>query len=318
MKTINFNSPLAKEMEHFVKLKQSSGSDYYSQARLLFKFDLYLLKIKFKDKRLTKTIFQNYFGKLSHLCRRGFLNHYGVIRQFSAWLNLQVSDSFVLEKRRTVGQSESRPAYILNPDEINAILRNTENYTKRGEIIPGLYQTMYSLLYTTGIRIGELFALNLADYVKTERLIHIRKGKFRKERYLVLSQSMSKRLDKYLKLYAAILPYKESAPLFVNMANKRLTYNNAYLAHVKVLKMAGIYKDKNTGPRLHDFRHTFAVHRLLQWYKTEDDINVKLPFLSTYMGHVNMTSTQIYLNVANELLKSGSERFYKFYLKYIQ
>ena len=79
----------------------------------------------------------------------------------------------------------------------------------------------------------------------------------------------------------------------------------------------GINKD-DSGPGLHDFRHTFAVHRLLQWYKSEKDINLKLPYLSTYMGHVDITSTQVYLQVANELLEAGSERFHKFFLNHIK
>jgi integrase/recombinase XerD len=113
------------------------------------------------------------------------------------------------------------------------------------------------------------------------------------------------------------LPLEQDSPLFVNIRTKPLTYNSAYYAFIKTLNKSAITKN-NSGPRLHDFRHSFAVHRLLQWYKTETDINAKLPFLSTYMGHVDITSTQVYLQATNELLQAGCERFYNFFINHIK
>jgi integrase len=90
-----------------------------------------------------------------------------------------------------------------------------------------------------------------------------------------------------------------------------------WVAIRETLNKSGITKN-HSGPRLHDFRHSFAVHRLFQWYQTEADINAKLPFLSTYMGHVDITSTQVYLQAANELLQAGCDRFYNFFINHIK
>jgi site-specific recombinase XerD len=317
MKTVNFTSSLADGMAHFVKFKQSSGSDYHSSAKLLFRFDQHLAALLFKGKALARPIFQNYFETINHLCGRGFTNHYSVLQQFSAWLNLHETDSYVLERRRAVDRSHSRPAYIFTVDEIKAVLGNSANFSKKEQLIPGLYQTLFSLLYSTGIRIGEALGLTHADYINDEKLIHVKNGKFRKQRYLVLSNSAAKRLNKYIQRYKSTLRLKEDSPLFVNMRTKPLTYNSVYCAFIKTLNKSGITKN-HCGPRLHDFRHSFAVHRLLQWYKTEQDINAKLPFLSTYMGHVDITSTQVYLQAANELLQAGCERFYNFFINHIK
>jgi len=315
MKTVNFTSPLADEMAHFVKFKQSGGSDYHSCAKLLFRFDQHLVALLFKGKALTRPILQNYFETINHLCGRGFTNHYSVLQQFSAWLNLHQSDCYVLERRRALDRSHSRPAYIFTVDQIKAVLDNSANFSKKEELIPGVYQTLFSLLYSTGIRIGEALGLTHVDYIKDEKLIHIQKAKFRKERYLVLSNSAANRLNEYIRHYKSILPLEEDSPLFVNIRRKPLTYQSARCTFIKTLNKSGITKD-DSGPRLHDFRHTFAVHRLLQWYQTEADINAKLPFLSTYMGHVDITSTQVYLQATAELLQAGCERFYKFYLNH--
>jgi len=242
MKTVNFTSGLADKMAHFVKFKQSSGSDYHSSAKLLFRFDQHLVALLFKGKVLTRPVFQNYFETINHLCARGFTNHYSVLQPFSAWLNLHQTDSYVLERRRAIDRSHSRPAYIFTVDQIKAILDNSANFSKKEQLIPGVYQTLFSLLYSTGIRIGEALALTHADYTKEEKLIDIQKGKFRKQRYLVLSNSAANRLNQYIQHYKSILPLEEQSPLFVNIRTKPLTYNSAYCAFSKTLNKSGINK----------------------------------------------------------------------------
>ena len=194
MKTINFTSALRNEMAHFVKLKQSLGSDYYHNAQLLYRFDQYLDSVSFDDTILTLPVFQHYFETINHLCHRGFANHYCVLRQFSCWLNQYKTNSYVLEMKIHIDRSTSKPAYIFILDEIKSILEISGSFSQKEEFVPGLYQTLFSLLYSTGIRIGEALALNHGDYRKNEKLIHIRWGKFRKQRYLVLKSSTANRI----------------------------------------------------------------------------------------------------------------------------
>ncbi len=317
MRTIDFASSLSQEMTHFVKLKQSCGSDYRHSAKLLLRFDRHLTSLSFKGKILSRSIFQDYFETLHHLCGRGFGNHYCVLQHFSAWLSQHEAGSHILERRRALDRSYSRAAYIFTLDEVRAILEISGRFSERQALIPGIYQTLFGLLYSTGIRIGEALALNHADYIEKEKLIHIREGKFRKERYLVLSSSTAHRLDEYIRRRKTALPFTEQTALFVNICRRPLTYNNAFVAFTRTLHHSGIIRN-NGGPRLHDFRHTFAVHRLLQWYRTEEDVNARLPFLSTYMGHVDITSTQVYLAAAGELLRAGNERFHTFFMDHIK
>ena len=318
MKPFNFTSSLADEMTHFVKLKQLSGSDYAAQAKLLRYFDRYLASQGFEGKILTESLYKDYFDTIKYLHSRTFLNRYGIVRQFSIWLNRGDHRSYILERRKAVNRFHSMPTYVFSLNEIKAILRESNTLSLKEERIPGLYRTLFSLLYSTGIRIGEAFALNCADYTRDEKLIHIQKGKFHKERYLILSSTMAECLNNYLLYYDVMTKQRGTSPLFFNMRGNRLRLHNVHWAFKKVLKKAGIHKEKNNGPRIYSFRHTFAVHRLLRWYETEKDINSKLPFLATYMGHVNITSTQVYLQAANELLKVGCERFHHFFINNCQ
>jgi site-specific recombinase XerD len=168
-------------------------------------------------------------------------------------------------------------------------------------------------LYTTGLRIREALSLNCDDYIPQEKLIHIRQGKFRKERYVILSHSMNKNLKSYLEKHKILFPSTSDSPLFIGMRKKRLIYNSVHARFRQLLKTLLNLSSKKYYPRIHDLRHTFAVHRLLQWYDSGEDINVKLPFLSTYMGHVKITSTQVYIHATKELLQKGSNRFHHFF-----
>ena len=67
-------------------------------------------------------------------------------------------------------------------------------------------------------------------------------------------------------------------------------------------------------PRLHDARHTFAVHRLVAWYREGADVQTCLPLLATYLGHVNLSGTQAYLPMTPELLDEASKRFARYAL----
>jgi len=70
-----------------------------------------------------------------------------------------------------------------------------------------------------------------------------------------------------------------------------------------------------SGPRLHDLRATFAVHRLEEWYRQGVDVQSRLGSLSTYLGHINIASTQRYLPMTAELLQQASQRFKKYFKK---
>jgi len=315
MKIPDFSGPLKEEMTHFVKLKQLSGSDYASQAKLLLYFDRHLASRQPNDKILTLETFQSYFDTITHLSKRTFSDYYSALKQFCTWLNQREPNSYILPKCPYVDRSYSKAPYIFSPNEIKLILKNSLIFKRKEEYIPGLYQTLFSLLYSTGIRIGEALALNYGDYSEKDMLIHVRKGKFNKERYLILSNSAASQMNQYLNHYKRIIP-EENAPLFLNTHKNRMTYANVCIAFGKILNKSGIKKYEN-GPKIYSFRHTFAIHRLLQWYKTQDDINPKLPYLSTYMGHVKITSTQVYLQATNQLLQAGCKRFHTFFLKNI-
>ncbi len=124
-----------------------------------------------------------------------------------------------------------------------------------------------------------------------------------------LAPSTCSVLQNYIQKRHNTLPLEEDAPLFVSLRNRRLSHCTVHQTFCYLLTKCRIYKGKENGPRIHDLRHTFAVHRLVQWYDDDQDINGRLPVLATYMGHVGIGSTQIYIRATPELYEKAHQRF---------
>jgi integrase/recombinase XerD len=115
-----------------------------------------------------------------------------------------------------------------------------------------------------------------------------------------------------------IRPRSPDSPLFLNQRSRRLNHCTVNQTFRHLLRQCGIHHTKHTGPRIHDLRHTFALHRLLAWYRDGQDVNQRLAYLATYMGHVDVHSTQVYLRTTPQLLEQVNRRFYNHYLHQVK
>jgi integrase/recombinase XerD len=183
---------------------------------------------------------------------------------------------------------------------------------------PHTYYTLFALLYSTGIRIGEAFGLKLKDCLLDEKLVYIAEGKFRKSRWVPLHSSISTVLEAYVHRRMKIGPKSPESPLFINGRGHGLRHCVVFQTFRHLLMQCGISHHKNGGPRIHDLRHTFAVNRLLSWYRDGQDVNVRLPALATYMGHVGVGSTHVYLKPTAALFEQVNTRFHSHYLQNIK
>ncbi len=156
--------------------------------------------------------------------------------------------------------------------------------------------------------------MNLESFHTSKQCLYIAQGKFHKARWVALSDSTSQALQHYIDRRLGKKPNAPQDPLLLNERGRCLCYITVHHVFRPLLDQCGITYNKRTGPRIHDLRHTFAVHRLLAWYRDGQDINAQLPMLATYMGHVNLQSTQIYLRPTAKLLGHVSDRFRRHYL----
>lgn len=314
MKTSELHSWLADRIGHFIELRRLSGSDYSSQARLLIYFDRFLVEHYPSESTVTRQIVEHYLQGLARLQLRVRYNRFCVVRQLCECIAQTDPRCYVPEPLRCVTAPQVFHPYIFSGKEIESLLSAASALPPVGSLRPHTYRTLFGLLYTAGIRIGEAFALTLKDFDATSDLLYIAEGKFRKARWVPLQPSASRELQRYVERRLMNSAWTPDAPLFVNLRAGRLRHCTVYQTFRQLLQECGIAHHKHTGPRIHDLRHTFAVQRLLAWYRDGRDVNTRLPALATYMGHVDVTSTQVYLRPTAELLEHVGNRFHTHYV----
>jgi len=314
MSASSFSSCLATQMKRFINLRRLSGTDYHSQTRLLEYFDRFLVQQGFNRPQITREITDSYQQGLTTLALRTQNNRMCVIRQFGEYLAGSDPQSFVPRPLLMIRSHRAHQPYIYNSRQLRALLAAASRLLPLGSLRPHTYRTLLGLLYSTGIRIGEAMALNLEDVQPSTQRLYIAEGKFRKARWVALSSSTGRALQQYIDTRLKSAPHSPDSPLLLNNRRRPLCYPTVNQTFRGLLQKCDIPHNKRTGPRIHDLRHTFAVHRLLAWYRQGLDVNARLPTLATYMGHVDISSTHIYLQPTAELLEQVHQRFRNYYL----
>ena len=318
MKALKFHSCLAAQILSFISLRQLSGTHYQSPAQLLGYFDRFLVQEKFHGPRITPKIIEDYQRTLSHLTPRVKSNRFSVVRQFCEYLSRTDPLGYVPEPLRTITPQAAHQPYIYSHTEITALLASALRLGPPQSLRPQTYCTLLGLLYSTGMRIGETLALNVKDFLSGEGRLYIAEGKFHKARWVALSASTCQALKHYIESRLPMTPCSLASPLFINQRGHRLHYGTVNQTFHRLLGQCAIAQNQRLAPRIHDLRHTFAVHRLLAWYRDGADVNARLPWLATYMGHVDIASTHVYLHPTAELLEAVSSRFHSHYLQHVQ
>ncbi len=317
MKAWIFNSCLAAQISAFIALRRLSGTDYGSQAQLLGYFDHFLVEQNVQQPCITREICDRYQQSLKRLAPRSQGNRLCVVRQLCEYLARTEPPCFIPESIHSPPSRGAHRAYIFTREQVGAMLSAASKLPPPRSLRPETYQTLFGLLYSTGIRIGEAFGLNIEHFLPEERRLYIAEGKFRKSRWIVLSASAAKALSQYVMRRMKKEPNGPETPLLLNERRQRLCHPTVHGTYRKLLRECGIMHDCGKRPRIHDMRHSFAVHRLLAWYRDGQDVNARLPALATYMGHVDISSTQVYLQPTAELLGEVDRRFHDHFLSHV-
>jgi site-specific recombinase XerD len=174
-----------------------------------------------------------------------------------------------------------------------------------------VFRTLLLLLYGAGLRIGEALSLTMGDVNLRQAYLHIRETKFFKSRLVPMGKDLNALMTEYVLRGQRRHMLPEKAPLFCFHDSSPLSKSATRSAFRRLRSHAGVLREggPRRQPRLHDLRHTAAVHRLIAWYRGGEDLQKLLPKLATYLGHVDLSSTQRYLTMTPELLLQASLRF---------
>jgi integrase len=202
--------------------------------------------------------------------------------------------------------------YIYSDEEIQTVLKAAWNLPPSDGLRPCTYYTLFGLIAVTGMRISEVIRLDRDDVDLEEGLLTVRLTKFSKSRLIPLHPSTVEKLEAYLKRREQLHPRPSTSRFFLSNQGTLLSDCMVRWTFIKISVQIGLRKSSDSfGPRLHDFRHRFAVTTLLHWYETDVDVEQRLPVLSTFLGHTHVTDTYWYLSAVPELLKMTKDRLEK-------
>ena len=303
-----FQSVLAPFMEKFLQEKHACGYQYHEPTRILRRLDHFLVQEGLTTCELPRSIAQKWLAKRAHESSRTQQQRIMVVRQFSRFLCRLGYSSYVPDSTLAPREQSSFAPRILTHEEIRKLLRSVDalDPTARSPLRHLIMPEVFRLLVGCGFRLGEVLKLRVRDADLNQGIVTVRQGKFRKDRLVPLALSLVNRLRKY----AASFKNRPLDAIFFPAPNGGpFSLRTVYGLFRQLLLQCGIpHAGRGKGPRIHDLRHTFAVHTLLRWYRDGEDLDAKLPLLATYLGHQNLSGTQRYLHLPADLFPEITAR----------
>jgi integrase len=233
----------------------------------------------------------------------------GMVRRFAQYLSAIDPRTEVPPPRLLPSKSQRQAPYLYRDEEVFHLLDAARKIDPSCELKGVTYATLFGLLAVTGMRIGETIALNRAEVDLQRALLTIRRAKGNKSRLVPLHPSTRDALQHYAQLRDRAFPQPLAPSFFVSEKGTRLHHGTVHRWFLLVACQIGLRQPgQRRGPRIHDLRHRFAIRKLLQWYRSQADVEAHLPELSTYLGHGHVSHTYWYLSATPELLQLATRR----------
>jgi len=309
-----FTSHLAPIFARYVDLKRALGRRFDNETRTLQSLDRFLHDQTTPYSDLNAAAFRAWCQtqeKISSGVRRVRMLR---VFNFCLYRRRTEPECFLPDPSSFPTYHQRLKPYIFSEDEVARLLRAASglNRVPSSPLRPEVIRLALVLLFTTGIRRGELLRLTLGDYSRHDSTLLIRESKFFKSRLLPINSDIVDEIEQYLRARNhRRLPTSSDTAFIWNATKDGRAYSGTGLQIClrPLLQQCGMVTSKGTLPRIHDFRHSFAVNALLRWYRTGADVEAKLPLLATYLGHGSALSTHYYLHFIEPLRTAASERF---------
>lgn len=296
-----FKSPLAENLLGFVKEKRAQGYKYNTEIRTLLDIDTYLYSVLPPRRELPRNLVERWTAVRPREHPTCHTHRNSVMRQFAKYLVRQGVPAYVYPEKSTCYGPNTFVPRILTFTEVHNLLGALDRLKPslqsplRHLVLPEIFR----LLYGCGLRVSEAVQLRVQDVDFTHGVLKICHSKFGKSRLVPPAPSLMERLKRF---HARLGVRDDDAYFFPAPGGGAYHPGSIYRIFRRILPTIGItHSGRGYGPRLHDLRHTFAMHRLIAWYREKADLQAKLPILSTYLGHGDIAGTQKYLHLIPEL-----------------
>jgi integrase/recombinase XerD len=300
-------SELRKSLRSYLALRRALGFNLKSQGRLLDRF------VDFADEQgasfITRDVALRFALASPHgqpaLCAKRLQ----IVRTFAEY-QAGVDPRTEVPPRGLLPDGYiRRPPYVYSDGDIRRLIKAALRLGSRRGLRPTTFATLFRLLVVTGMRIGECLALDCKDVDLLNGIIHVRDAKFGKSRLVPLHLSTRNALKHYAELRHQIFPQPKDNRFFVSELGTGLSLSQVQHTFCKLVRRVGLRSPAGQrGPRIHDFRHGFAIRTLEHLYQVGADVERQLPALATYLGHVDPVSTYWYLTATPKLMRLASRR----------
>jgi integrase/recombinase XerD len=300
-------------VEAYIKYKRSLGMRFRSQAAVLHAYCRAMGNVAIAEVRPDSVL--AFIAGNGPVTARWIENH-KVLRGFYRYAigrDLATIAPLPMEIPRLPPQLTP---YIYTVDELKRLIATTDILqTPLSPLLALTRRTLLLLLYGTEMRIGEALSLTLQDVDLENRVLTVRDTKFFKSRLVPIGPRLTTVLSDYLS-HRCQLPLRagDGSAFLATRTGIRMDYKRVNKLFCRLRRCAEIQRESSARyqPRIHDIRHSAAVHRVIAWYRAGADVQRLVPQLATYLGHVDIACTQRYLTMTAELLNEASLRFERY------
>ncbi len=299
MNKYNFWGIYAPYIRQFIELKRGLGFKYITEEYIYRRFDQFTIDRGETEVGISKELADKWCGRWNNESDSYRLHRCICISQLSSYLCKLGIRSYIPQIPR---KKSTFIPYIFSKKEMTAIFNAADALVIPNRILNSIIfivPVLIRLLYGTGIRVGEALSLQNNDVNLMENYIVIKDSKNRKQRMIPISNSLSAICQDYIN-HRSKLPVSiaDNSPFFISLNGSACLQHTFYRYFRIVLNAAGIpYTGNGYGPRIHDIRHTSACHALVNMAESGVDLYTSLPVLSTYLGHMSLSSTNGYVRL---------------------
>jgi integrase/recombinase XerD len=299
---------LTVHLENYLKLRRQLGFKLRVQGILLSNF------VRFAEKRrisfISTKLALEWATRLPHIQPTQKAKRLAVVRRFASYLSAIEPRTEVPPKRLLGCQFRRRQPFLYRPEDIARLMEVAGQIHGDSPLKAATLATVIGLMAVTGMRVGEVIGLDRSDVDLSQGVITVRRAKGDRSRLLPLDASTQLALEQYATLRDQTFPRRECSSFFLSARGNRLVHGTVHRNFFSVARRAGLVKPGDRPrPRLHDLRHHFCIETMLRWYRTDENVDARLPELSTYLGHGHVEGTYWYLSAVPELLQLATRRW---------
>ena len=300
-------NPLSVHLANYLKLRRGLGFKLHSAGMLLRSF------IRFAETKraqfVTTKLALQWATQPPNIQQVQRGSRLAVVRRFAEYMSTVEPRTEVPAPKLLPYHIRRRAPHLYRHDEVCRLVEAAYQIDPSNPIKGPTLGTLLGLLATTGMRVSEALTLDVGEVDLDRDLLTIRLAKGNKTRLVPLHASTVAALRRYALIRDSVYRKRTSPGFFVWDGGNRLGYDSVNRWFLLVACQTGLRKPGDRrGPRVHDLRHHFAIQTMLQWYRTDTDVEARLPELSTYLGHVHVRDTYWYLSAVPELLQLATQR----------